>query len=228
MSINIQLRRDGAKVEITPDGRAVFPGVGVAEYFSPQRYVPMLPLTAELTLRAGTLYKVFTGLGISRLAFDKIGGVDVRPRLAVFKKCGMRVERVEIDGPKDGEIIVYVTVLGEYAFDKSAELFESFALGQSQPTLEVLDTPVVDGFVPVATREITEQPRHAAAPKQPEESDEAKSRKFMEFLDADPKPSQTVEATQVSGALAPATAFVGKGGKPAIVKLVQDPDNAAQ
>lgn len=160
--------RDGAKLEVTNSGFANFRGVAAAAFLDPKRVTSLMPPTGEIVFQPGILYKVHTGLVTSRSLLAKLGIPDVRPLVEIYKKTGMQVCRVDIDGNmKDGELVVWISVLADFALNKNESLFESFAIGQAQPQISVAEElQSASGFVPVATKVVHEPSKRPAASPQ--------------------------------------------------------------
>jgi hypothetical protein len=221
MTITIYKNRDGAGFEKLADGRTIINGVAAREFMNSSRVIALLPPVHDLKMSPGKIYGVSTGLIIGR---NMGAPSDLRPVLKVFRECGMRVERADIEGISNaaGELVVYVSVLAPFQLNRSEGLFETSAYAGSVVAIEIM-APSVDGFSPAAvrsvqdasmTRQIQNSPQ---APREP--SDEEKRKRFDSFLNDAPTAKVSPAPAATPGS-AKAYREDGSEIKPAIVREV--------
>lgn len=99
---------------------ALINGVVIKPFFHASRPLS-LHATAEVNLKPGTVYIVYTGL-----VFDGLSPFDVmlRPVTTLYKKAGMLVERLDMSTETKGELLIYLTVRSDWIFDRLEPMFE--------------------------------------------------------------------------------------------------------
>lgn len=201
--------REGA-IALVRNHAFVFNGAAGSEYLNTRRTTPILPPTHVLDVKAGTVYKLYSGV-----AFEPTTKLpDVRPVLDYWRKYGVKVERVDYESVTDAvsELVVYITCVVDFSLKPREFMFESFDLG-ANGDVEMFQgnrPNRAEGFVPVATRQIQDagvrRQGDVANTQQNSVSDEEARKKMDDWLNSpDPKP-------QTASAGTPAGSFQHKGG----------------
>ena len=201
--------RDGA-VALIRNNAFVFNGAAGSEYLNTRRTTPIIPPSHVLDLKAGTVYKLYSGV-----AFEPSQRLpDVRPVAEYWRKYGVKVERVDYEKVTDAvsELVVYVTCVVDFNLKSREFMFESFDLGMDGDVemFQGSRPNRVEGFVPNATRQIQDAGARRQGDitnmQQNATSDEEARKKMDEWLNTpDVK-------TQTSSPGAPAGTFQTKSG----------------
>jgi hypothetical protein len=131
MNVQVETSRDGATANIDENtGMLAIKGLSVIEFLCPGRVTSKIP-RSDTKLLPGTLYKVLTGVSITKPALVNFASLVVRPTPEYFGK-GMDVKRVDLG--KKGELIVAVTVLEGVMLEKDKYMFEISLAGTEKPT----------------------------------------------------------------------------------------------
>ena len=187
MNVKVETSRDGATANIDPaSGMLAVKGLLVSEFLCPGRVTSRIP-KASTKMLPGTLYRVYTGVGIAEPKLVNFASLVVRPTPKYFEK-GMDVKRVDLG--KKSELIIAVTVLEDVLLDKEEFMFEVSLLNTDKPTeLAVVPTNTTADSPGLHARTVKDTQPPQADPK----AAQSDAKKVTDWLNTDDGPRGTVK-----------------------------------